>query len=347
MKERMIRMPKLDIIVTHYNEPWRDGQKFFDMLALQRGVNIDDYRVIFIQDGTGSPFKPMVMLRKYPFTIAKYEISHGGVSVARNMGMRMSGADWVMFCDFDDMLYSCDSLHRILTSIDQAGDKADLLWAPFWMEQYDRKGVFHKTLKEWNSIFNHGKVYRLRFLRENHISFEPSISYSEDALFNATVCMCISPERIARIPETTYMWCHRQESLSSSADGQAQRNNDLYTKRVLLCEEYMKRGNAYEADCAAARAILDYYWELAGTDHPPAGATAEEWNDRVRFFFRQYPGWSKISTRDGDKLCDVARDEAFHKGFFKIGMPTVTEWLSNLYMKEETADEHTDHPYSP
>jgi len=333
LKERMIRMPKLDIIVTHYNEPWRDGQKFFDMLALQRGVNIDDYRVIFIQDGTGSPFKPMVMLRKYPFT-SVYEVSHGGVSIARNMGMCMSEADWVMFCDFDDMLYSCDSLHRILTSIDQAGDKADLLWAPFWMEQYDRKGVFHKTLKKWNSIFNHGKVYRLRFLLENHISFEPFISYSEDALFNATVCMCISPKRIARIPETTYMWCHRQESLSSRADGQAQRNNDLYTKRVLLCEEYLKRGNAYEADCAAARAILDYYHELAGTDHPPAGATAQEWNNRVLDIMHRFPGWNKIYPHDMVRLMSVAKDEAQHKGFTMPNMLGFAEWLDTLTKKE-------------
>ena len=45
-------MSYLDIIVPHFQEPWAVGKKFFDMLALQRGVSFQDFRVILCQDGT-------------------------------------------------------------------------------------------------------------------------------------------------------------------------------------------------------------------------------------------------------------------------------------------------------
>ena len=41
----------LDLIVTHYKEPWSVGKKFFDMLALQRDINFDDVGVILVNDG--------------------------------------------------------------------------------------------------------------------------------------------------------------------------------------------------------------------------------------------------------------------------------------------------------
>ena len=45
-------MSYLDIIVPHFQEPWAVGKKFFDMLALQRSVSFQDFRVILCQDGT-------------------------------------------------------------------------------------------------------------------------------------------------------------------------------------------------------------------------------------------------------------------------------------------------------
>ena len=109
---------------------------------------------------------------------------------------------------------------------------------------------------------------------------------------------------------------------------------DLFRKRTMLCDEYENRGKQYEAECAAARSILDYYYELAGTDHPPAGGTEQEWNERVMYFLRNYPGWSKISDSDYSRLCAVAKEEAIHKGFYKIGMPPFYQWLSKLAQKE-------------
>ena len=41
----------LDIIVTHYKEPWEVGQKLFASIALQECVGFEDVRIIVVNDG--------------------------------------------------------------------------------------------------------------------------------------------------------------------------------------------------------------------------------------------------------------------------------------------------------
>ena len=44
-------MCMLDIIVAHYNEPWKTGEKFFQMLDLQRDIDFSQIKVILVNDG--------------------------------------------------------------------------------------------------------------------------------------------------------------------------------------------------------------------------------------------------------------------------------------------------------
>ena len=153
-------MALLDIIITHYNEPWSDGKKLFDMLKMQRGVNWNDVRVILVQDGDDDQLDLERIMRVYPFVKTVLHLIHGGVSAARNNGLEVADADWVMFCDYDDTFYTVDSLYRILESIREAGDRADLLWSDIWIEMVTPEGKWIKRKKEWNTVFIHGKVYR-------------------------------------------------------------------------------------------------------------------------------------------------------------------------------------------
>ena len=112
-------MSYLDIIVPHCREPWATGKKFFDMLALQRGIDFDEIRVILAQDGEEGRI-PFIKYMRYPFQITEKVIPHGGVSAARNAGIDLSGAVWVAFCDFDDMYSSALSLKVALEALRKA-----------------------------------------------------------------------------------------------------------------------------------------------------------------------------------------------------------------------------------
>ena len=110
-------MALLDIVITHRDEEWRVGRKMFEMLKLQRGVREEDFRVILVQDGEeGNPLDMERVMKLYPFVDSVLEIPRGGVSAARNEGLRYADAEWVMFCDFDDCLYSANP-ERILLSV--------------------------------------------------------------------------------------------------------------------------------------------------------------------------------------------------------------------------------------
>lgn len=339
-------MALLDIVITHYNEKWADGRKMFEMLKLQRGVNPEDFRVILVQDGPDDALDLQRVLRAYPFVSEVIEAPHGGISRARNAGLDAAESKWIMFCDYDDCLYSIDSLFRILESLKEAGDRADLVYSEFWIEMHGKNGGYTKTLKGMNSVFIHGKCYRRQFLLDKGIRFEEDLDYSEDALFNALVLMETKLSRIAKMPEVCYVWCLRENSLSNYEGGWPKRNQHLYRKRVLLIEEYEKRGMDYQMKCNAARAILEYYFELNGKDEPPEGGTMEEWLQRVKVIVDRWPGVIEgISPFDRAKLWEVVKQDAAAKKLIKKDMKPAEIWLKEIgaiqgdYDIPETADE--------
>ena len=329
-KER--KMAILDIIVTHRNEEWCVGRKFFEMLKLQRGVEWQDVRVLLVQDGEdGNTLDMGRIMKAYPFVDTVLTIPHGGVSAARNEGLAFSTAEWVMFCDFDDMLYSADSLGRIITSIEQAGEAADQIWSDIWIEGVTEDGRWAKVKKGFNNVFIHGRVYRRAFLEDHGIRFDEELCYSEDAMFNVLCAIEMDPKRIAKMPETVYMWCYREGSASNYEGGDPARNESQYKKRLKTIEAYEQRGIRYEAKANAARMLLDYYWELNGQEQL-AGHTKEEWIAMLqRDVISRWPeAIMEISPEDRKMLWRVTREEAEKKGHIRKGMPGAEEWLRSI-----------------
>ena len=323
-------MALLDLVITHWKEKWADGRKMFEMLRMQKGVQDGEFRVILVQDGEDGGLDLGRITKTYPFVQEIITISQSGVSAARNTGLDYSDAEWIMFCDFDDCLYSIDSMYRILQSLREAGEKADLVWSDIWIEMRKKDGSFAKVLKKWNTVFIHGKVYRRSFLIDHDIRFDEMLDYSEDAMFNALVAMEILPSRIAKMPEVTYMWCYREESLSNYTGGDWKRARSLFLKRLKLPEEYDKRGMGYEAKTAAARALMDYYWETEGGGKPK-DMSQGEWMSMPMEILSKWPGCIRdISPADRKELYRITREEAESKGQIREGMKTMQEWMERI-----------------
>ena len=101
------------------------------MLALQRNIDFNDVGVILINDGEESRL-PDELFKDYPYRVDNATIPHGGVSVARNTGIRLSKADWVMVCDFDDQICSTFGLQLLFSAIQE--DDKDMYWSHFLEE---------------------------------------------------------------------------------------------------------------------------------------------------------------------------------------------------------------------
>ena len=111
--------------------------------------------------------------QKYPFEILHIHGEHQGVSATRNNALDHATADYVMFCDADDMFMSNLALYTILA---YAGKGFDALIIDFMEEIIDKKtgaSIFFPHKKD--CTFVHGKVYRRQFLLDNHIVWHPDV----------------------------------------------------------------------------------------------------------------------------------------------------------------------------
>ena len=228
----------LDIIVTHWTEPWEIGRKFFEILGCQRGIDFADIRVLLIHDG-GKKF-PDRYFRDLPYKVEQHCIPHGGVSVARNYGIDISTAKWVQFCDFDDMYSGPYALCGILPHLEQ---DIDFVWTPFLVET-EKDGELTLTEKGENITFIHGKYYRREFLNENGLRFPEDIRYSEDSAFNAIVNAMLQDHRHGRIKtkQPPYIWCSRKGSVSMDPANEERNLCGFIDRNFYVVEEFKRRG---------------------------------------------------------------------------------------------------------
>ncbi len=205
----------LDIIVTHYNEPYDVGSKLFQIINLQRGINFDDIRVLLIHDGT-DPF-PESLFEGFRYKVEQISIPHSGVSAARNAGIEHSTADWIMFCDFDDTFAGIYSIRDILTVL--PAEPYDVLWLPLVVEDMvDGHDSLYFTPENQIWVFIHGKLYRRQFLIDSGIRFNENLAFNEDSEFNAHIIAVVPYQRIAKLTTRglPYVWVRRPRSVTQS-----------------------------------------------------------------------------------------------------------------------------------
>ena len=92
-----------------------------------------------------------------------------------------------MFCDADDMFFNVCGLYIVFREIDKNGG-FDSLVSVFVEETRDPKTKEIVYInREMDSTFVHGKVHRRKYLLNNNIRWNNSLTIHEDSYFN---CLC-------------------------------------------------------------------------------------------------------------------------------------------------------------
>ena len=120
---------KLQILIPHYQETAKEIKPLLDSIAIQQSINFKDIGVIVCHDGPEShdfTFNKDIIdkynfIVEYPFEIKQIRQEHKGVSAARNACLDVATADYVMFCDADDMFYSVCGFYIIFREINENG----------------------------------------------------------------------------------------------------------------------------------------------------------------------------------------------------------------------------------
>jgi len=322
----------LDIIVTHYKEPWVVGKKLFDSIEIQECVNFDDIRVILVNDGEENAME--IHPYAYPYMIHQMSIPKGGVSKARNAGLDASDADWVMFCDFDDCFSSIFALHMIFCAMNEG--KYDTLCAAFTEETHNANGEIVLVSHEKDLVFIHGKAHRRQYLVENNIRFNEKLTIHEDVFFNMLAQKVAKPERIASIKTPIYCWRWNPNSVvrKDNADDYILLTYDhLIRQRIALTEEFMKREMNEMVMITVVKTIVDGYYDFQQhtwrtPDKKELVRKAENW---FASYLKRYAGlYCKADTKTIAGMMRSSRENTLQKGTFLIEAETMHDFLQRI-----------------
>lgn len=251
---------KLDIIVPHYKEPWTVGKKLFDSIAIQECVDFSNIRVILVNDG-GNCELDVPFYDIYPFTVLQYTIRHGGVSVARNAGLKAAAGDIVMFCDFDDCFSDIFALNKIFAAMHD--NQHDVCVGCFTEETIDHDKNIVLVQHDMDFMFIHGKAYRRQFLAENNIAFCEKLTIHEDIYFSILIQMVCPPSRVTAIRQPIYCWRWNPDSVcrKGEKDYVLRTYDHLIRQRFALTEELLRRGLEQGAMVVIVKTIIDAYYD--------------------------------------------------------------------------------------
>lgn len=257
-------MPQLSIIIPIYNAaPYL--QKCLDSILAQAYT---DYEVLLIDDGSTDGSADVC--RDYAARDGRLSYLHkenGGVSSARNMGIRQAVGQFVCFVDADDWLQP-DMLSTVMQT---SSEMADIT---FYGANKVQDGVVTETITfpdafydERNNIeqaiyqlryagerdvfgWTWDKVMRADIIRTHGIMFREDVSFREDELFAFEYCRHIKSLRVI--------------------------DRALYNYRVLdsgLTHTGMKRTD-YLPSSIALEESLKYYSHSALREHMLSSITA-------------------------------------------------------------------------
>lgn len=214
-------MPQVSIIVPVYKTE-KYLKRCIDSILAQ---SFTDFELILVDDG--SPDQSGAICDAYAVQDSRVKVIHQknkGVSSARNAGLELSQAKYIMFCDSDDYVDKdwCKVLYESVLENPTACVVSNLIRvhedemnAQVSSEQREKKYI------SYYQMFAYGlsgqpvnKIYNKGILNANQIRFDPHISIAEDVDFNVRYCQCC--DKILYIDKPLYYYYDTPNSALNS-----------------------------------------------------------------------------------------------------------------------------------
>ena len=219
--------PKISIIAPVFNSA-RYLANFITSVIEQ---SFTDWELLLVDDGsTDSGNMVCQSFGKEDARIVFIQKAHGGVSSARNEGIRRSRGEWLFFADSDDLLLpDCLSILYKNTNSD-----VDLVSASYQRyvdgvfipktiikesAEYESASFFEElsqvsTLNaRWLERYLWTKLFRKSIIEDYSILFDEALSYREDVLFLFSYLVCCK-KSIIGIDEDVYCYFRRSDGLA-------------------------------------------------------------------------------------------------------------------------------------
>ena len=220
-------MIKFSVVIPAYNVE-RYLSKCIESIISQTYSNLE---IILVNDG--SPDRCLEIMQQYAKQDRRIIVvsqKNGGLSAARNAGLRVATGDYVSFIDSDDWvepdMFSVLAAHLAGASPDYAcfrlqfdnekTGKSSVYGSPYPIEKLvGRDAILEDTLKVRHIPTSAcSKVYNRTFLSDNNLFFEPGI-VNEDTLFSIQAACCA--EKVTFVNRVLYHTIEREGSISRAS----------------------------------------------------------------------------------------------------------------------------------
>lgn len=234
-------MPKVSVVVPVYNV-----QEYIEK-CLETLVNqtLKDIEIIIVNDGSTDNSEKIIKkyIEKYPEKIKYYVKENGGLSDARNYGLKYVTGDYIAFLDSDD--YVDETLYEKMynKAIEENCDfvECDFIWKYDKKEVKDTGDIYldkHKMLANarvvaWN------KLIKRTLLQQAHVQFPVGLRYEDIEFFYK---LLPSIRKFGFVKENLIYYVQRKESIVNS---QNEKTKEIFEvlQNVL---DYYKKNNLYQ-----------------------------------------------------------------------------------------------------
>ena len=207
---------KISVVMPVYNADDYITQAIETVLS----QTLSEFELICVDDGsTDKSVEIIKSFIKKDDRVKLIEMSHIGVSTARNKGLLKSQGEYIIFVDADDF-YEETLLEKLYSKA--KSDNLDVVATDFDLYDNKRARYIKSPEEEHGNIYAHGavasknefpdfilqsttgyvwnKLFRSAFIKEKEILFAPELYVFEDVYF---VCCALSlADRVSRVHET-------------------------------------------------------------------------------------------------------------------------------------------------
>ena len=321
---------KLQILIPQYKETDEIIKPLLDSIEVQQNVDLEnDVGVIIVNDGSNVKLTKKLFDR-YSFPIEYHLNKHQGVSATRNACLDYATADYVMFCDADDMFYNACGLYIVFREIDMGG--FDSLASAFIEESRDPLTMSPIYINhDMDSTFVHGKVHRRQYLIDNKIRWNDRLTIHEDSYFN---CLCQRLAGELKYSQTSfYLWRWRDDSVCRHDSKYILKTyNNMLDSNDALIEQFLKRNRKEDAMFYAVNMIYDAYFTMNKDEwlNQENKAYRKATEKRFRDYWKKYKKLHETIPQDvKNQIIMSIKNRMYGEGMVLETM-TFAEWIKKV-----------------
>lgn len=318
---------KLQILVPQYNETDEVVKNLLDSIALQQNVPFDEIGVVICNDGSDT-YLSLDFLSSYPFAIEYHCEPHRGISGTRNACLDYSTAEYVMFCDADDMFLNMCGLYVVFMEMEKG---FDTLVSAFVEEARakDTGEVIYVT-KEFDMTFVHGKVHRRQYLIDKNIRFKDELVCNEDSYF-AVLTQKLT-DNVKHIKTPFYLWKWRDNSVCREPNHRLKTYNYMIDGNDYLVMELFDRDKINDAVYFVCHMVYSVYYMVQKPEwlDPENKGFRDALEKRFAEYFAKMQNlWDALVPNEKAEISNKLREKAIAEGMTEETI-TLHDWLEHI-----------------